>query len=579
MAKLIKGEQREQLTLFELTIDDMIASDNEVRVIDAYIDTIDMQQMGFKKYKPNEEGTNHYDDRDLLKLYIYSYRHKVRSSRKIEELCKVNVEVIWLLRGVRPNFRTISDFRKEHANEIRNVFIDLVRFCKEINLIGTKFSQDGTKVKAVNSKERNYTLNKLDDRIKRIDESIKKYLKQLDKTDKKETEKEELEEELKKQREEIQELKEAKEKQKKELERIREEIERKKESQKSLTDPDSRLMKNNGAFNVCYNNQVLVDTGSHLVVNYEADSNPADIGTMNDLVLDLKRNLGIEDVVENITDQGYKDTKDMAKCLENGIIPEVTLGKEEKNYIVMFEYKENEITEEMKKSSNKEDIRKCLESGIIPEIYDEFLSEIKVEEKITHETIEEVEGNAEEMSEVEKRNFAMENECFIRDKKTDKVICPMGETLRKKSSHKGGVKYCNKMACKNCKRPCTLSKYKELVMTKGQVVSGGSKENKKKFNPQVKRKRKRTKIVSAILTPKQEDLKIRMQTSEHPHGTMKRADDMSYFLLKRKDKVNGELGLYYIGSNLRRMVKIMGVEALLEVIKARNTGKRTEYAC
>lgn len=578
MAKLIKGEQREQMVLFPITLEDMILPDSKVRVIDKYIDAIDMDRLGFKKSVPNQKGSNHYDDRDMLKLYVYGYMTKIRSSRKLADMCRLNIEAIWLVRGIAPDFRTICDFRKEHPEEIKNVFKDLVRFCNELDLLGNEQSQDGTKIQAVNSKERNYTLNKLDDRIKRIEESVSRYLKKLDKIDKKESEKDELEKELEEEREELKKIIEAKEESKKELEKIREELERGHESQKSLTDVESRLMKNNGGYQVCYNNQVVVDTKSHIVTNYKADNNPADIGTMTELMIELKNTLGEEKVVKDITDQGYKDTKDMAKCLENGIIPEVTLGKEQKNYTLIFDYEENEITEEIRKSENKEDIKKCLRSGVIPKVYEEFLSEVKVEEVVMYETIEEVESHAGEMNEEDKRNFAMENECFIRDNKKEKVICPMGEILRKKSKGKEGTKYCNKMACKNCKKPCTRGKYKELIMGERQVVSGGSRELKKKFNPQVKRRKKTKKVVRITLTPKEEDIKRRMSTSEHPHGTMKRTDGMNYFLLKGKKKVNGELGLYYIGSNLRRMIAIMGVEGLLEAIDRKNSREKELYS-
>lgn len=577
MANLIKGVQREQLALFELRIEDMISQDNEVRVIDAFIDSLDLESLGFQKVVANEVGTNHYDDKDLLKLYIYAYRHKARSSRKIEELCKVNVEVIWLLRGIVPNFRTISDFRKEHVKDIKKVFFELIKFAKELDLMGKKVSQDGVKIRAVNSKEKNYTLNKLDDRIERIETSLKRYFEKLDKMDAKEEEDENREEEIEKSKKELEELIKAKEEARKELMTIRQEIENNKESQKSLTDPESRLMKNNGSFQVCYNDQVAVDVESHLVTNYDADNNPADVGTMNDLMEELKKELGIEEPITDITDQGYKDSKDMSKCLENGIIPQVTLGKEEKNYTVTFEYEEEEITEEMQKSKKKEDIKKCLRAGVIPEVYQDFLSDIKLEEKQVYESLEEVANGVEEMSEPEMTTFAMENNCFIRDLKTNKVKCPMGNTLRPKSKHKDGIKYCNKEACKGCKNPCTQAKFKELVMGANQIVSSKDKDLRKKMNPKSKRKRKTKKCITAILTPKKEDIKVRMQTSEHVHGTMKRADDMSYFLLKGKEKVNGELGLYYIGTNLRRMANIMGVTELVEKIKDKIARKSEIY--
>lgn len=338
-------------------------------------------------------------------------------------------------------------------------------------------------------------------------------------------------------------------------------------------------MRNNGSFEVCYNNQVLVDTKNHIVTNYKADNNPADIGRITDITVELKEMLGIEEkVISNTTDQGYKDTKDMSRSLEKGIIPEVTLGKEQESYKVEFEYEENEITEEMEKSKKKEDITKCLRAGVIPKVYKEVLSEIKKEERTVYETIEEAETFGNDMTEEEKRNFAMEKKCYFKDKKSKKVYCPMGESLRKKSNKNGGEAFANKMACANCKRPCTESKYKEVVMKRKQIIVTTDKELRKEVNAKTKREKKRKLLITAKLTPKKEDTAIRMQTSEHVHGTMKRADDMSYFLLKGKEKVNAELGLYYIGSNIRRLTNMFGVETLLNKIEEVYGRKNEKYA-
>jgi transposase len=562
MANFIKGIDRRQIALFSCTLDDTIGSDNVVRVIDKFVDEIPLESLDFKKAQINNKGTNHYDAKDLLKLYLYSYKEGVRSSRKIAELCKKNIEVIWLLGGLQPDFRTIADFRKDNRDNLKKIFAELTLFCKNEGIIGNKITQDGVKLQAVNSKENNYTLNKLDDRIKRAEKKAQEYLDSIDKIDKEE---DKYSSETKEKKEELNELlKEINEK-KEELENIKKELEENHESQKSLIDKDSRLMKNNGSFQVCYNNQVQVDVDSHLVVNFNADSNPADVGTMDDITEDLKKMLGMEDeVIINVTDQGYKDRKDMSRCLENGIIPEVTLGKEEKSFEVSFDYEPKEITEEMKNSTKKEDIKKCLRAGVIPTCYEEYLSDIKVEEKTICETIEEVEENTEVMSETDMKNFAMENNCFIRDIKTDKVFCPMGETLRKKNKLDGDrVKYCNKMACKGCKKPCTMAKFKEIVMSKNQVICTQDRELRKKMNPKQRKKHKKIMLITAVLTPKEEDTKIRMQTGEHAHGTMKRTDGAGYFLTKGKNNVNGELAIYYTASNIRRLVNMIGTQELL----------------
>lgn len=585
MAKLIKGAERGQLVLFNECIEDRIASDNEVRVIDLFVESLDLEEIGFTKCKANESGTNHYDDSDMLKLYLYGYRHKVRSSRKLNELCRVNIEVMWLVRGITPDHRTIADFRKDHLKELKEMFRKLIITCSKLDLITNEFSQDGVKVEAVNSKDRNYTLNKLDDRLKRIEE----YLKEMDKEDEKEKEeekkeefisKEELEERIKKEKEQamLKEKIEQKKKKKKEYESIREELEKAGENQKSLTDKDAKLMKNNEKFSVCYNTQVLVDANTHIVANYEVDNNPADVGHMSSISTDLKDMLGLDEVITNVTDKGYNDRDDMASCLEEGIIPEVTLPEDKEYYEIEVKYEENEIKEEERRSGKAEDIKKCLRAGIIPEMYEEFISDIRVEERIETITVKDVENSQEELSEEEIRDFALQNECFTRTIEKNRVYCPAGEILRQKSKHKDGIKYCNKEACKRCKKQCTTAKYKEVVFSDGQTIVTRDKELKKSFpQPSVEKKKEKVKKVVFKLRPKKEDTNKRMGISEHPHGTMKRTDDASYFLMKSKEKVEAELALYYCASNLRRMINIRGVEALIRYFKEiiANKGSQT----
>lgn len=558
MGRYIKGTDRNQLVLFGDYIEDRISEDNEIRVIDMYVESLELEKMGFKKTRVNIKGRNPYDPKDMLRLYIYGYKHGIRSSRKLSWLCSTNIEVMWLMRELRPDFRTISDFRKENRNSLKKVFKDMVMLCTEMGMVGNEYSQDGVKIEAVNSKERNYTLNKVDERIKRIEKKIEEYLKEMEEIDKKEGQQEEkliskekLEERLRK---------------KKELEEIRKEMEEKKESQKSLTDRESRLMKNNGKFSVCYNNQVVVDTESHIVVNYQVNNNPSDTGSMEEVLKEAKEITG-KKVVKNITDKGYNDRRDMGKCLEEGIIPEVTLPEGKKSYEIEIEYEEAEVSKEEIESEREEDIKKVLRSGKIPKVYEEYIEGIEIVEKV-----EKKQEKVEEMEEEEIRDYAMKNGCLVRDIKRNLVYCKEGEILRQKSKNSGRKKYCNKEACKNCKNPCTMSQYKEAMFSEGQVVSR-QKESKKSY-PQGKRKTTRRKVVRFQLKPKKEELRKRMQTSEHPHGSMKRSDNASYFLLRGKEKVNGEMALYYIGYNLRRLINVKGVEEIKEYLKKRNKDRK-----
>lgn len=563
MAKYIKGIDRRQLVLFNNCIDDMIDVTNEVRVIDAFVEKINLVELEIKKSIPNIKGTNHYDPRDLLKLYIYGYKNGIRSSRKLEKLCKTNIEVKWLLRDIIPDFRTINEFRKENAKALKNVFKKLVMICNEMEMISGELSQDGTKIRAVNSKEKNYTLNKIDDRLKRIEKHIEEYLREMEEIDKQEeTEKkgitlprsEELEKRLKMYEEE-----------EKKLKKYQKEMEETETSQISLTDKESRLMKNNGRFEVSYNTQVIVDTKGHIVVNYEVDNNPADSGTMEKISKEAKGIIGKE-IIKNITDKGYNDRTDMMECLKEGIIPEVTLPRNQKEYELEIEYEENKIREEEEKSKKSEDIKKCLKAGVVPEIYKEYLEYKEIKEGTKLITVEEVER--EEISDETLREYAIDNKCFMKSK-DGKVYCPMGEILRKKSKNNSRNKYCNKMACKYCKNPCTTAKFKEVVMSEKQVISTRDTNLRKEFNKKGKQKKLKVKKVIYKLKPKEEDIKKRMSTSEHIHGTMKRTDGLTYFLLKGKEKVNAELALYYCGTNLRRMINIVGVERIIEHLNSK----------
>jgi transposase len=249
-----KGEDRRQRTLFPDCIDDYVEQDSPVRLMDAFVDSLDMEKLGFLRFVPAETGAPGYDPRDLLKLYTYGYYYEVRSSRKLARQCLINIEVMWLLAKLAPDFRTISDFRKDNKEAIEKTFKEFNRFCLSENLFSRSFvSIDGSKFKAVNAKDRNFTLNKLDDRIDRLDRHIAHYMEELDAYDEEEgrkLSKEELEHKLEVCRE------------RKELyEGYREQLEQSGEKQISLTDPDSRLMKANEGFCVGYNPQVAVEEG------------------------------------------------------------------------------------------------------------------------------------------------------------------------------------------------------------------------------------------------------------------------------------------------------------------------------
>lgn len=179
----IKGENRGQVTMLPDCIDDLIGQDNPVRVIDAFIDGLDMDKAGFQRSTPNVTGRPSYDPRDLLKLYVYGYFNKIRSSRKLMTECGRNIELFFLLNKLTPDFRTISDFRKDNAKALRNVFRAFVKICMKLDLYQKELlAIDGSKFRAVNSKQNSsYNADTLKKKLERIDENIAKFLSQMDK--------------------------------------------------------------------------------------------------------------------------------------------------------------------------------------------------------------------------------------------------------------------------------------------------------------------------------------------------------------------------------------------------------------
>ena len=308
-----KGQDRRQRVLFPDCIDEYVESDAPVRLFDAFVDSLKMDELEFIRSTPAETGTPGYDPRDLLKLYIYDYFYQVRSSRKLARECKCNVEVMWLLNKLTPDFRTISDFRKDNKKAITKVYKEFNKFCMGLKLFSKSYiSIDGSKFKAVNAKDNNLTLNKLDDRIKRLDEHISIYMEELDAYD--------HEEGRKLSKDELQRKLDVCKERKERYEGYRDTLEKSGESQISLTDPDSRLMKANEGFCVGYNVQTAVDAGSHMIAGFQVTDSPTDYGLITSVASEVKADYGVE-VLETTADKGYECPEDHADALANGIIP------------------------------------------------------------------------------------------------------------------------------------------------------------------------------------------------------------------------------------------------------------------
>lgn len=253
----IQGDDRYQATLLPPVLDDYVAENNPTRVIDAFVDSLDLAEFGFTKANIAETGRPPYSPYDLLKLYIYGYFNKVRSSRKLETETHRNVEVMWLLNNLKPDHKTISRFRKDNLMQIKKVFDSFVKLCLKMNLYSRQLiSIDGSQFAAVNSKERNYSAGKLQDRIKRINDHITKYLAEIesrDNDDDKAPDNENIAEI-------VAELKARKEKYEDMLETLTDAD----ETQISLTDPDSRLLTKLNSHKMAYNVQTAIDGNNSL---------------------------------------------------------------------------------------------------------------------------------------------------------------------------------------------------------------------------------------------------------------------------------------------------------------------------
>ena len=180
----ITGEDRSQLLLLPDAVDDYVGPDNPVRFIDAFVDGLDLEAAGFQRVRPNDTGRPGYDPADLLKLYIYGSLNRIRSSRRLATETHRNLEAIWLLRQLKPDFKTIADFRRDNRHAFRAVFRQFVRLCRELDLYGRELiAVDGTRIKAVNHRDRNFTRAKLKTDLQRIDDRLDRYLDQVNEAD------------------------------------------------------------------------------------------------------------------------------------------------------------------------------------------------------------------------------------------------------------------------------------------------------------------------------------------------------------------------------------------------------------
>ena len=563
----IKGDDRRQHILFPDCIEDYVEQDAPVRLFDAFVDKLDMEQLGFQRFIPAETGTPGYDPRDLMKLYIYGYFYAIRSSRKLARECRCNVELMWLLCKLTPDFRTIADFRKDNKSAVEKTYKELNRFCQKLKLFSKSYiSIDGSKFKAVNAKDRNFTLSKLDDRISRLDEHIAMYMEELDAMD--------AEEGRKLSREDVEHKLDVCRKRKDLYEGYRNRLEESGEKQLSLTDSDARLMKANEGFIVGYNTQMAVDAVSHLIAGYDVTNSPTDHGHLTSLSSEVKEDFGVA-ILENTADKGYECPEDHSNALASGIIPNVIQRNGGCTEEVAFDYHETEISDGQKASTSPEDLKACLEAGVIPDAYKDVLTDAKVEERKTY-VADIPDSDVLKMTDGEMKAKASEG-YFVRDPERNLVYCPQGGVLRPKSVKPNGmIRYYNKLACKHCKNRCTAAKHKECDFSKDKLVilakgykpqaPTGDGKDRPKPSPQ-NRKAEVKKTVKYVLHLDENKMNQRKCLSEHPFGTLKRSLGQYYFLLKGFAKVSAEMALFCLSYNLRRIINMKGVPELVAALR------------
>jgi transposase len=478
-----KGTDRNQLLLLPPTLDDFIQEDNPVRVIEAFVDALDLGKLRFEKVRCRETGCPSYDPGDLLKLYMYGYSNRIRTSRKLERECTRNIEVMWLIHNMRPSARTIAYFRSDNKKALKRVFRQFILLTKQWDLIeGKLLSSDGSKLRAVNSKKNNYSQKKIDLQLGRIDAKIQEYLKELDRNDREENGK--SKEDIKKTLLELNERR-------KKYERLEKQLESTGEDQISTTDPQSRLLLIRGHITeVSYNVQTTVDSKHNLIVDVKA-INTSDRKMASVMGRRAKAILG-KGNFDYLLDKGYHDGESIDECARYGIrtlIPPPAASR----------------------------------SGEIPtkEFY---------------------------------------NDKFKYDPIADCYTCPAGQLLTTNGnsynlrswSGRTEFKQYKTRSCNSCasRNKCTSSAEGRGRIIPRSIFQGAVEEN----NSRVKREKKK--------------YLLRQQMVEHPYGIVKRQWGYDHVLLKGIDKAEAESNLIFLCYNLKRVINILGINALIKKLRA-----------
>jgi len=469
--KFIKGHDRSQTHLFPISLDQSIDPENEVRLIDLFVESLPINEHGFKTVFV-ENGRPAYHPKDLLKLYIYGYLNKTRSSRDLEKECKRNIEVMWLLRCLQPDHNTISNFRRDNPKAIKKVFRETVKIARHFDLIGGKLvAGDSTKLRAQNSKKNNFNQKKIARHIAYIDNKLEEYNNLLAEADDNQK-KEQIEKEIDKHTI-----------RKESYRQIEQQLKESGEAQVSTSDPESRqLITRNNITEVAYNVQTTVDAKYCLPIDYKLTNT--------------------------------NDSKAMGNMLQRA--------------------------------------KSILRTNHFTALYDKGYhtgTEFKLADDLGIEVMVAIPGLA---SQAPDPRYNVENFSYFED--GDYYVCPQGEKLTTPGTwHKSKTYYFKRYttrACVSCpvKEKCSKAKYgKGIQRSEYQHYVNNNKER---------------------IEQNKEYYRRRQAIVEHPYGTIKRQWGFSYILTKKyKQRAEADVGLMFVAYNLRRIINILGKNALQKYLK------------
>jgi transposase len=479
MVGFIEGADRSQTTLLPECLDDWVDDSNPVRFIDAFVDGLDLRELGFAGLDPADTGRPGYHPSVHLKLYIYGYLNRVHSSRRLEREAERNLEVMWLLQRLAPDFKTIADFRKDNGAAIKQVCARFIDVCRKLGLLQkASVAIDGSKFKAVNNRDKNFTKAKVERRRKQLEESVSRYLSQLDTADLQESstaitlKRIRLKDKIGKLHEEMG-----------KLDAIEKRMLAEPDEQISLTDPDSRSMATSGRGSgvVGYNVQTAVETEHHLIVHHEVTNVGSDRSQLAHTAKAAKAVLGV-DKLEAVADRGYYNSPEILACEQSGVT--VTLPKP-------------------------------MTSGA-------------------------------------KSDGRFGKQDFVYKAEQDAYRCPAGQILTYRFTGEEDGKTLRRYwttACGECplKSKCTTGPERRLSRWEHEHVLEAVQE-RLDLNPDA--------------------MRTRREVVEHPFGTLKMRMGATHFLCKTLPKVATEMALCVLGYNLTRVINIVGVEKMMDAMRA-----------